>query len=296
MLNQTRWLVLVVPLVGWTVGMASAQIGESPGAGRVNVSLEMSNSSYKVGDPVEFTVRTDKDAWVYVLSTDAHGTTRQIFPNGYHRDNLVRASRPVSLPDSSYTLVASEPRGAATLSAFATTEKYDWLREYEISGGGEAFPVRRVEPVQFHSRLEQSVTQASRSMDAPRQSVPARSALTGGPAPAVESVGYRHSYPSFGFYSRRFTIILGPPPPPIVIHDPYPVYEPLPRYEPVYVPPPPVVVYPRPVYVYPRYYSYNYCPPTYFGPPRHHHSLRRPDYGHRPGSPPRHHRDSPRRH
>jgi hypothetical protein len=169
----------------------------------VNVSIDLSSTQFHIGDAMSMTVRTDRDAWVYVFSTDAHGTTRQIFPNGFHRDNHIRGVRSVRLPSGGYSLVAAGPEGSATISAFATTQRFDWLRQYDIVGiSGENFPVRLTSPVQFRARLEQSIAESVRAMDVQRQSVPARSAQGGVWPSTVQTSSAWRVYPACGYATR----------------------------------------------------------------------------------------------
>src|SRR5690606_25949261 len=168
-----------------------------------NVSIDMLSSQLAIGAPVSMTIRTDRDAWVYVFSTDAHGTTRQIFPNGHHRDNHLRGARSVRLPSYGYTLLATGPEGNATISAFATTQHFDWLRSYDLVGtSGEGFPVRHVSPVQFRARLEESIAASNRALDTPRQQVPSRAIMGASSGVRAENTSAWRVSPSCGYTTR----------------------------------------------------------------------------------------------
>lgn len=109
---------------------------------RINISLSSPRSTYHVGQPITLRFSVSRDCYVYLFSTDASGTTRQLFPNCFDTDNFVRARRTYQLPDATYRLIASEPAGPDRLHLIATTERYDWMdRRYSISSTSEPFPV-----------------------------------------------------------------------------------------------------------------------------------------------------------
>lgn len=218
MFSTIRIITLLVALLA-AVAAVPAQVTSSTDR-PVSVAIELLSSHFAIGEPVSMNIRTDRDAWVYVFSTDAHGTTRQIFPNGHHRDNHLRGVRSVRLPSSSYGLVATGPEGNATISAFATTQQFDWLRSYDLVGvSGEPFPVRLTTPVQFRARLEESIAASRRALDAPRQSVPSRAIMGGAGGMHVESASAWRISPSCGYSTRLITITRPIPRSPIVIHD-----------------------------------------------------------------------------
>lgn len=73
---------------------------------------------YDLGDCVGLSVRTDRDAFVYVYTTDTSGVTRQLLPNYYDRDNFVRGGSVKQLPSGRYRLEADSP-GWETISVVA---------------------------------------------------------------------------------------------------------------------------------------------------------------------------------
>jgi hypothetical protein len=152
-------------------------------------------------------VRTDQDAWVYVFSTDTNGTTRQLFPNGFTRDNFVRSGRLVRLPGSISRLVALPPHGTTQICAFATTEQFDWLRRYDLVGSaGDPFPVRHLATSAFRMRLEESVWQAGRVSVVRGDSISMRPGVGGVVVSHAGGTGEWRSVPSCGFTTRSITV------------------------------------------------------------------------------------------
>jgi hypothetical protein len=173
----------------------------------VGVVLEMPTSLFEVGSDVSLGIRTDADAWVYVFSTDARGTTRQLFPNGHDRDNFVRSGRLVRLPGSTYRFVALPPQGPARLCAFATTQQFDWLRSFdEVGASGEAFPVRMISPDAFRMRLDQSIADAQRRTMERQDAFPGRSGVGGVTVTSVGGTGVWSAIPRGGFTTRSITV------------------------------------------------------------------------------------------
>ncbi len=86
--------------------------------------------AYAVGEPIEITVRTSEDAYVYLYSIGAAGEVVQILPNRYDdggRDPFVRAGVTRTFPPhgSRYAFVVEPPSGLAKVIAVASRERLD---------------------------------------------------------------------------------------------------------------------------------------------------------------------------
>ena len=86
--------------------------------------------SYAVGEPIEITVRTSEDAYVYLYSVSASGEIVQILPNRYDdggRDPFVRARVTRTFPPQGarYAFVVEVPTGLAKVIAVASLEPLD---------------------------------------------------------------------------------------------------------------------------------------------------------------------------
>jgi hypothetical protein len=95
--------------------------------GTLNVQLTSDRPEYFVGDTLGLTVRVNRDAHLYVYTTDERGLTRQLLPNYYDENNLARANRPFRLPSSRYQLRASS-QGWQTITVQAVAvEQTPWV-------------------------------------------------------------------------------------------------------------------------------------------------------------------------
>lgn len=122
----------------------------------IRVSVWTDDDRYWLGEEVEIGFRVDQDSFVHVLSTDATGTTRQIFPNPWDRDNFARAGRTYRLPDGPYRFIAEGPRGLETITVIATSAECTWISPHGARGASEAdpFPVIEGGPEAVQSRIE----------------------------------------------------------------------------------------------------------------------------------------------
>ena len=106
----------------------------------VSATLDRKSRRYKHGDDVVLTVRTTKDAYIWILDTGTSGKVHQIFPNRYEKDNFVRAGVAVRIPraDSKYRLAVSRPKGAELITVIASRENRpltDALLDDALSNG-----------------------------------------------------------------------------------------------------------------------------------------------------------------
>jgi hypothetical protein len=211
----------------------------------IGTSLWTNRSSYWEGDDVEISFRVNRDAFVYIFSTDPAGITRMIFPNRYDMNNFARAGRTYRLPDRHYRMVATGPSGVDTLHLIATTERYDWIvRGYHEIRFDEPFPVVPRPPVEFYSDVKRSAEAQARRQPAPQgpvasprnEGVPSeRIAVVPAPpmpGPPVWIVpGYGESIHQVRVRGRHYyapPVVV--PPPPIIVPPPVP-------HPPIYRPP-----------------------------------------------------------
>ncbi len=95
----------------------------SPSKLKVSASVNRADHTYNHGDKVVLTIKTTKDAYVYVLDTGTSGKVHQIFPNKYAQENFVKANVPVAIPaDDMYDFVVSHPKGPELLTVIASTD------------------------------------------------------------------------------------------------------------------------------------------------------------------------------
>lgn len=93
-------------------------------AGRpIQLSVEVSKTRYRRGDPVELTVSTSQAAYVYCyVQSPTTGKIQRIFPNRFARDPRVAAATPLQLPGAQGFKVAAGGEGVTrqTLGCLAT--------------------------------------------------------------------------------------------------------------------------------------------------------------------------------
>jgi len=113
-----------------------------PSTGRFDVEISTNRAVYEVGDRVRISFRANRDAYVYIFSTDARGRSRQIFPNFWDRDNFVRAGRTYTIPRSGYDLVAEPPFGNETISIVAVRSRSEIPDRFRTFSRNDPFPAR----------------------------------------------------------------------------------------------------------------------------------------------------------
>ena len=79
--------------------------------------------AYRIGDPIELSVRVSRDAYVTIYNITAHDEIIQVFPNPYDRDPFVKAGETLTLPRSGYTLTVYGPTGTDRVIAIASTKR-----------------------------------------------------------------------------------------------------------------------------------------------------------------------------
>ncbi|MCC6546044.1 DUF4384 domain-containing protein [Candidatus Sumerlaeota bacterium] len=72
----------------------------------ISVTIDSDKETYLQGEDVRLTVNVNRNAYIYVYSTDRNGVTQQLLPNYYERSNFLRPSQTMMLPSASYGLKA----------------------------------------------------------------------------------------------------------------------------------------------------------------------------------------------
>jgi hypothetical protein len=128
------------------------------------VSIDTDQEVYYVGEAVEIDFRASEDCRVYIFNTDSDGVTRQIFPNYYDQDNLVRGGRHYTIPTGRYRLVTTGPAGSESLRILAYRRPWRALESWNEfpSGGTDPFPRRSLIPDEMRKRVESEAKAAPR--------------------------------------------------------------------------------------------------------------------------------------
>ena len=105
----------------------------------------------KVGDPVYFHFRSDKDAYLTLLNVGAEGGITILFPNEYMSFNRVVAGKTYTIPspEMGFQLNLGGPAGQELVKAFATefpvdlsalnTQAVEGFRALEFEGGDDGY-------------------------------------------------------------------------------------------------------------------------------------------------------------
>lgn len=84
------------------------------------------NPTYYVGERIYISFTVQKDSYVTIYDVDSTGNVNILFPNPYHKDNLVRKGRVYTIPTTNYgyDLVVKGPNGDEVIYAIASTHIY----------------------------------------------------------------------------------------------------------------------------------------------------------------------------
>lgn len=146
--NLAHWIVpLVLALV--SVGYAQSVrfepraivVNPAP-TFNVDVFLDKGGDTpqYAVGERIAISVRTDRDAYVYLFSLESDGGVTQILPNRFTEDNFLFAGQTRTYPPNSagYVFNVEPPTGLSRVVAVASTRPLD-TRELARFESGAAF-------------------------------------------------------------------------------------------------------------------------------------------------------------
>lgn len=105
----------------------------------VNVSVDHENRIYEEGDLMTVTVESSKPGYLYLLYKDASGSVALLFPNRFHTDNHIAASKKVVVPSSSmsFDLQTMAPFGKEKLQAIVSLNP---INTQALSNSGGSLP------------------------------------------------------------------------------------------------------------------------------------------------------------
>lgn len=108
----------------------------------VHAEVDRASRQYQEGQTMRITVRSEVDAYLYVLYRQADGAVYQIFPNSAQQANRVAAQQDVTIPaqDDLFRWVVSAPFGRETIKVIASLEPLEQLANPKLAA-------RRFNPV-----------------------------------------------------------------------------------------------------------------------------------------------------
>lgn len=110
------------------------------GKEQLEVDFKAGSESYKVDEPISFRVKTNKNAYIYVVNVTGQGEdVTLLFPNKYEEANKVKANKEITIPAKS--VFKSDREGMEHVVIAATTKKLD-LQTKGIKGS-KFFGVKR---------------------------------------------------------------------------------------------------------------------------------------------------------
>ena len=122
--------------------------------GNMIVRVRTDLPRYHVGDQLRAYFGVNRDAYVFIYSTDASGITRQIFPNYYDTQNFLRAGKTYYIPDRGYDLEVTGPSGNETLTIVGVLGDYPFMDEFRRYTRQDPYPASRDGAAALVRRLE----------------------------------------------------------------------------------------------------------------------------------------------
>ena len=124
-----RWAALGMILILLALGSGDFKADEdqaipqgviiAPPESKLSIRIWTNYQTYSPQEAVQIRLRLSRDAYLYVYDIDPEGSVTLLFPNGYSRDNLLKAGEHV-LPDkNSYSFAVEETYGTEVLQAIA---------------------------------------------------------------------------------------------------------------------------------------------------------------------------------
>ena len=96
-----------------------------PSALTVSAQVNKPTNQYGVGDFLDITLRSNKDAYVTIFNVDASGRVTLILPNEFEKDNRIKANTDVTIPGATgkFRLKVGDPKGPNLIKIVASTRK-----------------------------------------------------------------------------------------------------------------------------------------------------------------------------
>ncbi|MGB9616304.1 MAG: DUF4384 domain-containing protein [Desulfomonilaceae bacterium] len=88
------------------------------------IQLKTDKTVYKQGEPIVFTVASNRECYLTLIDIGTSGKVKIIFPNQYRQDNVIPANKPYRIPmegvDTSFSYKVEGPPGMDTIKAIGT--------------------------------------------------------------------------------------------------------------------------------------------------------------------------------
>ncbi|OGF57724.1 MAG: hypothetical protein A2Z21_10735 [Candidatus Fraserbacteria bacterium RBG_16_55_9] len=111
----------------------------APSESAFSIQIKADHQIYSPKEPVKLDVELNRDAYVYIYDIDPAGQVTLLFPNGFSRNNLLKAGKHTLPDNSSYSFVVTEPLGLESLQALALLKPIPLL-SLSAQGDLDAYP------------------------------------------------------------------------------------------------------------------------------------------------------------
>lgn len=106
--------------------------------GQLKVLVWTPKTNYTKGEKLNFSILSNRDAYLVVNYIMANGSQIQLFPNDYSTNNYVKGGETITIPSKimKFDFEVSEPFGAEKLVVYASTSKIDKVPTKEAGTRG----------------------------------------------------------------------------------------------------------------------------------------------------------------
>ncbi len=132
---------------------------ENPQAGfKVELKVDKPDATYKPGENVIVTLKTNKDCQVTLFNVGSGGKVHIIFPNEYQKDNKVKANQEYRIPPegAKFAFKVSGPAGEDVIKAIATLDNIKLLGESDTKPDG-AFQQVALKEIEVVEKIEDNL-------------------------------------------------------------------------------------------------------------------------------------------
>jgi hypothetical protein len=145
-------------LLGWADEQVVPQgVVVSPPKSQLNVEIWTEFQLYSPGEAVRIHLRLSRDAYVYVYDIAPDGEVTLLFPNGFSRNNFLRAGEHVLPEVPDYSFVVEETLGTETLQVLALARPIPLLTLSVQSLDEAPFPEFAVQAEKLKPQVEQLI-------------------------------------------------------------------------------------------------------------------------------------------
>lgn len=91
----------------------------APSQSQLSIEIKTDHEIYSPKEPLKLDVELSKDAYVYIYDINPAGRVTLLFPNGFSRDNALKAGKHTFPDKNTYSFVVTEPLGVESIQALA---------------------------------------------------------------------------------------------------------------------------------------------------------------------------------